>query len=328
MLAGPGRAVDSSAGMKLRSILLMVPAAVLTLGSCGSKEKAPGAGASNELKVPQGFVLIPAGSFLMGDALDGMTNAPVHEVTVSGFYLAKLEVTKGEWDKVREWGAAHGYADLPMGGGSTPTHPVQGITWYALVKWCNACSEQAGFTPCYYTDAAHTVVYKSRSFNIDNTMVNWRANGYRLPTEAEWEKAARGGLEQKRFPWGDTISHSLANFNNSGSEAYQTGTRDFHPASVTGGDPYTMPVGSFAPNEYGLYDMAGNVWEGCWDWFGNYSVGAQTDPRGVPAGLSRVVRGGSCCFNASFARCAYRDFNMPGGPGNYSFGFRLARSQL
>lgn len=313
--------------MELRSILVMAPVAVLTLGSCGSKEKAAGSGASAEEKVPQGFALIPGGTFQMGDALDGMTKAPVHEVMVSGFYLEKFEVTKGRWDEVRAWGAAHGYPDLPVDDGSTAAHPVQGVTWHALVKWCNACSEQEDLSPCYYTDAAQTVVYKSGRCDLDITMVNWRANGYRLPTEAEWEKAARGGLAGKRFPWGDTINHSLANFNNTYGESFQTGTAGCHPAYMSGGEPCTSPVGSFAPNEYGLYDMAGNVWEACLDWYGGYTVGPQTDPRGAKTGSSRVVRGGSCAFAASFARCAYRDFNAPGGPGNYRFGFRLARSQ-
>jgi formylglycine-generating enzyme required for sulfatase activity len=268
------------------------------------------------------FAAIPGGNFQMGDPLDGMTDAPVYTVNVSAFYMQKKAVTKAQWDTVRTWAVGNGYGDLGGGAGKAEDHPVQTVTWYDVVKWCNARSQQEGLTPCYYTDAAQTVIYKTGSTNIENTMVKWSANGYRLPTEAEWEKAARGGLAGKRFPWGDTISHSNANFCNVDGESYQTGTTGFHPTYSTGSMPYTSPVGSFAANGYGLYHMSGNVWQWCWDWYGTYAAGA--DPRGVASGSDRVRRGGGWGVGAYGCRAAYRNRSNP-SYSYYGSGFRPVR---
>jgi formylglycine-generating enzyme required for sulfatase activity len=169
-------------------------------------------------------------------------------------------------------------------------------------------------------------VYKAGQVNMTNDQVLWTANGYRLPTEAEWEKAARGGLAGKRFPWGDTITHSLANYISSTADAYDTSpTRGFHPLYNSGDQPYTSPVGSYAPNEYGLYDMTGNVWEWCWDWYGAqyYTSGAINDPRGPSSGSFRGFRGGSWDNNAINSRCANRNRNTPDNRNN-NLGFRIA----
>ena len=127
------------------------------------------------------FAVIPAGSFEMGDALDGLSNAPVvTTVNVSEFYMGKYEVTKSEWDAVRTWGLENGYTDLSAGGGKGADHPVHSINWYNMVKWCNARSEMEGRTPCYTVSGS---TYRTGSTN--SVECDWTANGYRLPTEAE-----------------------------------------------------------------------------------------------------------------------------------------------
>jgi formylglycine-generating enzyme required for sulfatase activity len=264
----------------------------------------------------------------MGDALDGEKNAPQHKVNVRAFYMRKNLVTKAEWDEVRAWGLKNGYTDLDAGSGQAANHPVQSITWHDAVQWCNAKSVKEGLVPCYYTDAAQTTVYQTGETDLDSTMVKWSANGYRLPTEVEWEKAARGGLSGKRFPWGDTISHEQANFCNDGAESYQTGSTGHHSTYKTGEGPYTSPVASFAANGYGLYDMAGNVCEWCWDWYGTYPAALETDPRGAFSGSYRVYRGGGWHYVASHCRVAYRSSYNPADGGVYGIGFRVARSSV
>ena len=133
-------------------------------------------------------------------------------------------------------------------------------------------------------------------------------------------EGARGGLSGKRFPWGNTISRSQANYQgNTGSYSYDLGPNGRNPAYEG-----TSPVGSYAPNGYGLNDMAGNVWQWCWDWKGTPYAGG-SDPHGpVGRGSRRVLRGGYWDYLANFARCAYRNSHNPGGAGN-NFGFRCVR---
>jgi len=280
---------------------------------------------------PAGMGLIPAGSFMMGDNLDGSGPClPLHTVYVSAFYMDRNEVTKALWDEVKSWNGGNGYSYENAGAGKAPSHPVQTVNWRDCVKWCNARSENEGLTPCYYNETELTTVYKTGE---DTPYPKWDANGYRLPTEAEWEKAARGGASGWRFPWGDTVSWHQANYFayplSEGGYAYDINpTVGYNLAFATGDLPYTSPVGYFAPNRYGLYDMAGNIYEWCWDWFDPAwyaDPGAtENDTRGPSTGRNRLLRGGDYFWYADSLRCASR-YSM-GIPSAYiGIGFRCVR---
>ncbi|SPE62401.1 hypothetical protein SBV1_820034 [Verrucomicrobia bacterium] len=286
-----------------------------------------GAGLTNlsavSLATPQGMTLIPAGSFTMGDTLDGEPDAiPTVIVNVSAFYMDINLASYSQWQSVYYWATSAGYGFDNAGSGKAANHPVQTVNWYDAVKWCNARSQQAGLTPVYYTDAGLTQVY---AVGQEAPYVNWRANGYRLPTEAEWEKAARGGLSGQRFPWGNVITENLANYaGDTGLYSYDLGPNGYNAAFASGGYPYTSPVGYFAPNGYGLYDMAGDVAEWCWDWYGTPYAGG-SDPRGPGFGSTRVFRGNGWEGLADILHCAFRGSDGLPSSADVDGGFRCVR---
>jgi formylglycine-generating enzyme required for sulfatase activity len=282
-------------------------------------------------EAPSGMVLVPAGSFVMGAATNvGQESAsadetPQHAVSVSAFYIESNEVSKEQWDGVYDWATEHGYGFSPgCGQGKAGTHPVDFVTWHDCVKWCNARSEMAGLAACYTVSGE---VYRAGEYAPD---CDFRARGYRLPTEAEWEKAARGGLSNRRFPWGDTstIQHARANYNSDGIDSFDTSpTTGFHPSYSVGAEPYTSPVGSFGANGYGLCDMAGNVSEWCWDWYAAdyYAQSPAADPTGPAVGAARTARGGSWVASALLCRIPHRVNSDPAIKGD-NCGFRCVRS--
>jgi len=274
--------------------------------------------------ISQRMVQIPAGSFQMGDNLDSISYAkPATMVAVSPFYIDKFETGYDAWVPVYNWAINNGYSfDNPGNNGSDSPElgtdlPVTLISWYDVLKWMNARSEMEGKTPAYYTNAGKTQIYRSGDVDISNAMVNWAGCGYRLPTEAEWEKADRGGLTGERYPWGNDpldynlVDPSLANYNMG----------------------RTTSMGVYPANGFGLYDMAGNVWEWTWNWWtADYSGLSLSDPHGVDvnplpgaADFLRVRRGGGYAYGPAYLRSAERVPRPPSYTGPY-FGFRAARS--
>jgi formylglycine-generating enzyme required for sulfatase activity len=268
---------------------------------------------------PAGMALIPAGWFTMGDTLDGDGDAIPTNVYVSAFVMDVNLVNYGLWTKVYAYATSLGYsfADAGVNGGTGTNYPVETVDWFDCVKWSNARSQQAGLTPCYYTDAGFTQVFTNGDSGT-TVYQNLTVNGYRLPTEAEWEKAARGGGIGRRFPWGNLIHTDQAQYSYNPGVSYDLG-----PANSPSGP---SPVGSFDVNGYGLYDMAGNLWEWCWDWYGTpYGQPTTTNPTGAGPGSGyRVLRGGYWSNDAYVARCAFRANSNP----KYAYsniGFRCVR---
>lgn len=263
---------------------------------------------------PPGMVLVPGGVKSGTDPDFG-----AYTLVVNAFSMDRHEVTRALWTEVVFWSFLRFYVFESEGFGKGLDHPVQGISWYDVVKWCNARSERDGRTPVYYTDAALTQVY--RSGQMLEPFVNASANGYRLPTDQEWEYAARGTVANRRFPSGDVLNHGSANYysywnGDAPFDVYdQAAVAGYHPDYNDGGLPYTSPVGSLVANGYGLYDLAGNVWEWCHAWYPGY------------AGTHRVIRGGAWSSLAQYCRVGLRVPMTPDSTEN-AIGFRTVAPPL
>jgi len=246
------------------------------------------------------FIRVAGGTFQMGSNDGGINERPVHTVTIKSFSMSMYLVTQKEYREVM---------------GDNPSlytgdnFPVGSVTWYNAVEFCNLLSLREGLTPVYTIHKDRQDINNNSDDDPYKWAVSWNRNadGYRLPTEAEWEYAAKGG------------NGSPGDYVYSGSN-YLDEVAWYEANS--GGNP--QEVGTLKPNILGLYDMSGNVWEWCWDWYGDYFGGPQTDPVGTPSGSSRVIRGGSYFRSAERQRSAYRNI---GAPSNryYDVGFRLVR---
>jgi len=225
---------------------------------------------------------------VLGGTLPG--DSELSGQVVSNFQIGKTEVTWGEWKTVREWAATHGYSDLAdVGAGSVDPYPVINVSWYDVVKWCNAKSEKEGKTPVYQVSG---VTYKSGE---SDPTVKTSANGYRLPTELEWEWAARGGRQTHGYTYSGSNDLNAVGWysDNSSGASHEVGTK--------------------AANELGIFDMTGNVWEWCWDLYSSDFV-------------YRRLRGGSWDDDASSATVSFRGYIGNPGYRDVSTGFRLACS--
>ena len=258
---------------------------------------------------PAGMVLIPAGPFEMGrqSGADG-DELPVHTVTVSAFYLDQFEVTKALWDDVKTYADAYGYTFSNSGSGVGAFHPVHTVNWYDCVKWCNARSEKEGLAPVYYTDAGFTTVYKTGEGTAP--FANWAANGFRLPTEAEWEKAARGTLGGQYLPVGEHHRRRRCELHGSG-DPFETVSEPPRWDSTTAA---SCPRVSTAPTATGSTTWRGTCLSGAGiGMIGRYyDSSPATDPRGgTSASGERVLRGGSWDFELGPpALCDRRDLTI------------------
>lgn len=262
--------------------------------------------ADASLLVPEDMVAIPRN--VHTGTNPGNEFNPLYPATyglrTEALYMDKFEVDWSLWRSVYNWAGTRGYTFSGPGAGKGADHPVRDVTWYDCVKWCNARSEREGRNPCYWIDDA---VYKSGDLQ---PRCDFSANGYRLPTNSEWEQGARGGKSDKRFPWGDHISHANANYKGEIELTYDF-SDGYHSSYISGGMPYTSPVGSFAANGYGFYDMAGNVAEFCWGY----------EPE------EHTSRGGSWFSSSELSRCGRL---LYGSAGNNITGFRTVcrRAQM
>ncbi len=246
-------------------------------------------------------VLVQGGTFTMGNTWGGGDGdeKPTHKVTLTyDFYMGKYEVTFNEYDAFCE---ATGRSKPKDEGWGREQRPVINVSWWDAIAYCNWLSEKEKLPKAY--DDKGNLLDKDGRVTTDPSKVV----GYRLPTEAEWEYAARGGNKSKGYKYAgsDDVDRVAWYDSNSGSK--------------------TQEVGKKAPNELGIYDMSGNVWEWCSDWFGNYSSSAQTNPYNSTAGSYRVIRGGSWLNYATYVRVAYR-YSFSPTLTYYDLGFRICRT--
>jgi len=250
------------------------------------------------------MVPVPGGNFLMGsENFMDLDAKPVHQVTLSGFSMGKYQVTQAQYRAVIGFNPSYFTQQE-----EAANCPVEQITWFEAVEFCNVLSEQEGLTPVYTIDGRTPAA----GYPITGAEVtaNWGANGYRLPTEAEWEYAAKGGNGMGPY------------FVYSGSDT---------PGAVAwynfgfGSSQVTKAVGQKEPNSLGLYDMSGNVWEWCWDWYDEYQDNPVTNPKGPTAGSGKVMRGGSWSMSGEVIRIAYRNFYIESITNCY-IGLRVVRN--
>ena len=298
-----------------------------------------GIGDNADIRAGEGFynigtlVKLEGGTFMMGiqSPPDSLSQSSTYrEVTLSPYYIADTETSGFNWDGTLRWAINNGYTDLGrfevgwpvaiVGQSIAWNHPATTIGWFDAVKWCNAASERNGLKPVYLNSDGS--VFRS-GFPEQGPVIDYGANGFRLPTEAEWEFAARGGSHSNTYPWGNYISATNANYGwspfsgNQQFSSWWTGDQDLN----------TAPTKEYSPNGYGHYQMAGNVNEWCNDPYSNLSSTPSKNPTGPEFGSYLVVRGGSWQTAYWYLRNYQRYRNSIGEQARwYDHGFRVVRS--
>ena len=237
----------------------------------------------------------------MGSNTEQPDEKPVHEVTLRDFYIGKKEVTVAEW-KIFAQAVKKAMPEKPNWT-LEDNFPMVYVGWTDAIEYCNWMSAKDKLTPCYKI---------TKAANSYQVTCNFLANGYRLPTEAEWEFAARGGTHSRSFVY--------------------SGSNDINQVAYYGynSDNKPHPVGQLKANEIGLFDMSGNAWEWVWDFYDNkyYTTSPSVNPTGPAKSLYRCLRGGSLLRNASSCRSTSRYFGIWLNFRGNSNGFRIARTSV
>lgn len=326
-----------------KTVLFFVLATVVAFSVItGCKSYSPTAAATaTAVPTPMGgssaIVSVPGGTFTQTDGTSSFSH------TISAFKLGKYQVTYDLWYTVYQWAIVNGYTFQNAGVegsngtiGAVPTtakyQPVTTVNWRDAIVWCNAFSQKTGLSLVYCSNAGFTTPIKSSangsygsSINttpgsFDNPYVNWSTNGFRLPTEGEYQYAAS---YQNGSSW--TLYNYASGATADYSDAIATGLVGWYYDNAWMGLLYiTHNVGGKTANALGIYDMSGNVWEWCWDWYGTYP-GTSTNYRGPASGSDRVLRGGSYSSTADVLRVGGRINSYPCS-ADYDIGFRFART--
>jgi formylglycine-generating enzyme required for sulfatase activity len=259
------------------------------------------------------MIKVESGTFLMGSPIDepGRNSGEIqHRVTLNSFSLGAHEVTQAEYESIM------GKNPSSLKGSNLP---VTSVSWYDAIEFCNALSNRYDLPPAYQIDKNNADPNNTSQVENDKErwIVNWdkKSKGFRLPTEAEWEYACRAGLETP-FNTGNNITTEQANYD--GSKPYNNNQSGTTKGTV-------VPVNSYAPNRWGFFNMHGNVYEWCWDWYGNYSTVSLNNPSGPSTGEKRLIRGGGKSSSANSSRSAHRYLSF--ATAKYAdVGFRVAKN--